>query len=151
MNKVVFIGNFSGDSFGCGGDPFRTCPFYALSEDMEAFATGRDGVPLIAFDSKAEAERRLANLARTAVEEAATARQVRTDRQHRLALGQNLRAAIERHTGQTVRSLRWHEEPRPTGGLDAVADGRTFRVWLGGNGQTIKIVELTSKRPRERV
>lgn len=156
MNKVVFIGNFAGGSFGSPGDPCRTYPFYALSSDMEAFTTTREASQLIAFNSKLDAERRLASLTNVAAEEAASARQVRTDRQARLGMGRNIRAAIERHTGEPVRQLRWTDRPRaaapaaptrrgmPEGGCDAVADGRTFRVWIGPAGQTIQIVELTS-------
>jgi hypothetical protein len=154
MNKVVFIGNFAGGSFGSPGDPCRTYPFYALSSDMEAFTTTREASQLIAFNSKLDAERRLASLTNEAAEEAASARQVRSDRQFRLGMGRNIRAAIEGHTGEPVRQLRWTDRPRtgveparrgmPEGGCDAVADGRTFRVWIGPAGQALKIVELTS-------
>lgn len=159
MIKIVFIGNFAGGSFGCPGDPFRTFPFYALSCDLEAFESAREGAPMIAFNSKLDAERRLASLTQVAADEAASARQVRTDRQSRLGTGRNIRAAIERHTGGPVRQLRWTDRPQtaessrsvPPGGYDAVADGRTFRVWIGSTGQTVRIVEMASHSAAARV
>lgn len=158
MNKVIFIGNFAGGSFDNPGDPFQVYPYYALTSDLEAFSTSRDGSQLIAFRIKSEAERRLASLSRAVEEEAASARQVRSDRQHRLTMGRNIRAIIERHIGGPVRQLRWSERPPSTspvggksrkalldGGCDVTADGRSYRVWIGSNGQKLQIVEMPSQ------
>ncbi len=159
MNKIVFIGNFAGGSFGQAGDPFLTYPYYALSSDLEAFAASRDARPMVAFNSKLAAELRLATLSQGAADEAASAHKARSDRQHRLVLGRNLRTALERHLGVPVRQLRWSDHPpeaaptrrEPAGGIDAVADGRTFRVWIGAAGQAARIVERTSHPVGERV
>ena len=159
MNKIVFIGNFAGGSFGQSGDPFRTYPYFALSSDIEAFTASRDATPLIAFNSKLAAEERLATLSRGAADEAASAQQVRLDRQHRLVMGKNIRTAIEQYLGAPVSQLRWNDHPigetptrrEPAGGCDAVADGRTFRVWIGSTGQAVRILEQSPRRAVERV
>lgn len=159
MNKIVFIGNFAGGSFGQAGDPFRTYPYFALSCDIEAFAASRDAIPMIAFNSKRDAEFRLASLSQGAADEAASALQARSDRQHRLVMGRNIRAAIEQYVGAPVRQLRWNDHPagetptrrEPAGGCDAVADGRSFRVWIGSTGQAVRILEQTPRRDVARV
>jgi hypothetical protein len=160
MNKVLFIGNFAGGSFGCPGDPCRTFPYYALTDDVEAFEATRESAQLIAFDNKADAERRLAMLARTVADQATNDRQARSDRQYRHAVGRSIRTAIELYTGAPIRTFRWTDQLRPvallakesaallrncpSGGYDALADGRTYRIWIGASGQARQIVELTS-------
>jgi hypothetical protein len=160
MNKVLFIGNFAGGSFGCPGDPCRTFPYYALKDDVEAFEATRESAQLIAFDNKADAEHRLAMLARTVADQATNDRQARSDRQFRHTVGRSIRTAIEFHIGATIRSFRWTEQLRtvesmtresaallrhcPAGGYDAQADGRIYRVWIGPNGQAQRIVELSA-------
>ena len=159
MNKIVFIGHFAGGSFGQAGDPFQTYSYFALSSDLEAYASSRDAVSMIAFNSRRDAEKRLENLSQVAADEAASTHQTRTDRQHRLVMGRNIRVAIERFIGAPVRQLRWNDSlssrvasgKEPAGGCDAVADGRSFRVWIGSTGQAIRIVEQPSKRVGERV
>jgi hypothetical protein len=159
MNKIVFIGNFAGGSFGQAGDPFRTYPYFALSSDIEAFAKSRDAIPMIAFNSKLDAESRLASLSQGAADEAASALKARSDRQHRLVMGRNIRAAIELYLGTPVRQLRWTDHPpeealsrrEPAGGCDAIADGRSFRVWIGSTGQAVRILEQAPRRDVARV
>ncbi len=145
MNKIVFIGHFSGDSFGNAGDPFQTYPYYALASDMEAFASTREGSQLIAFNNKFDAEKRLESLARSAADETATAWEQRSSRQTRLIRGRSIRAAIQNFTGEAVRQLRWSERnsPEAKGGCEAVADGRKFHVWINSTGQLMRITELS--------
>ncbi|QEL17453.1 hypothetical protein [Limnoglobus roseus] len=160
MNKIIFIGNFTGGSFGLPGDPSKTFPYYALQSDIDTESQSHECSRLVAFRIKQDAQARLDSLKQRAADEIATATNVRSVRQVKLALGRNIRAAIEHHTGQAVHTLRWSEASRPVatlskklaallrgcpaGGCDAVADGKSFRVWIGSSGLAVHIVELSA-------
>ncbi len=158
MDKVVFIGNFTGGSFGRAGDPSRTYAYFALTSDIDAETASRGTAHLIAFRDKGEAEGRLVGLKLKSTEEVVSAAHLRETRQNKLTLGRHIRAAIEGHIGEVVRTLRWGDQVRPpktmcketaallksapAGGWDAVADGRSYRVWLTASGLASRVVEM---------
>lgn len=158
MNPLVFIGHFFGGSFGYPGDPAQTYPYYALSSDIAAAEASRGVTRLVAFPSKHAAETWGAYLVKKRANEVASAGRVKSDRDRKLELGRLVRAAVERKIGGSIQTFRWHDPPRPTssedandktagahsGGVEAIADGRSFRVWICSSGLASHVVELAA-------
>jgi hypothetical protein len=157
MNSIVFIGHFFGGSFGCPGDPGQTYPYYALASDIAEAEASRGVTRLVAFSSKHAAETWGVYQAKKRASEVASTGRGKSERDRKVELGRLVRAAVERKMGNTAHSFRWNDHPRtsgtknqmgepqassPSGGVEVIADGRSFRVWICSSGLASHVLEL---------